>query len=251
MFECTRFACRRASSMNCATASLSRASSGRRRLRTNDPREALDAGRLRDEQLRHAAFAQAVDQAVAAEHQPTTSAGGRDDDDRVRAGRRGRPGVGAGIVGVDVVARARACSPNFSVVSWMIWNDVDRLRRRRRARRPCAPPREQQPESEQRDRAGGGPAAGAGAGSSGGAPRPAAASCGFVGRPSTRTGSPSGASASRAAPSRYGCVPIVTVRRRDRSARRAALTTIRFDAGPAVGSAGGDRRRRRRSRAPA
>ena len=64
-------------------------------------REALDAGGLGDEQLRHAAFAQAIDQAVAAEHGRGTGVR-RDDDDCRRGGERGGGGRGRRS---DVVAR--------------------------------------------------------------------------------------------------------------------------------------------------
>ena len=103
--------------MNCATASLSRASSGRRRLSTNVRVKPSTPAASRDEQLGHAALAQAFDQAVAAEHRCGVRRSGATITTWGRAAASGlarRPRCRA------YAARrcaAPACSPNFSVVS--------------------------------------------------------------------------------------------------------------------------------------
>ena len=78
MFECTRPACMRASSMNWLIASLSLGQLGAQPLEHEHAREALDARRDRGVDVGHAALAQLVEQLVAAE------------DLRRRLGRRRR-----------------------------------------------------------------------------------------------------------------------------------------------------------------
>ena len=120
--------------MNCATASLSRASSGRRRLSTNARVKPGDAGGLGDEQLGHAAFAQPIDQAVAPEHgrgpafgATMTMVGGRDAAMAASAG--------------PTSLRGSRGSPNFSVVSCRIGDRTAALAAVGSAAVPAAPSR--------------------------------------------------------------------------------------------------------------
>ena len=129
-------------------------------------------------------------------------------------------------------------SPNFSVVSWMIGTTGGSVVA---ASAPALPRREN---SSPNPTSAIPPAAPSGrrrVRSSGGACTVAvAAAIAVVARPSTRTGSPSGASLRRAAPSRYGLRSDRHLRRRHGLAPRR-LHHVRLDAGTVGGSAGGQR----------